>query len=955
MKIIQRIYNSSIVTARYRRAFVAVIALLGAVVLPLALSAYTISGRVTDKESEPMIQASVRLLSGRDSTVVKGVITDADGNFIFQNVKRGRYKVETSYVGYNTEITPVRVADADVKLPAIVLSESSIALKETTVVGIKTPITVKEDTVEFNAGTYKTAPNAVVEDLLKRLPGVEVDAQGKITANGKEVTKILVDGKEFFSDDPTVASRNLPVNMVDKLQVVDRKSDLARLTGVDDGEDETVINLTVKKGMQNGWFGNAEAGYGTDDRYKATFNVNRFWNGNQITLLGNANNVNDLGFTDGGASRFRRMGGATGVNTSQAFGVNFNVGRGEILRVGGDVMYSHSDRDTRTRSDRQYLFADSTSYYNSGKAARDRGNNVRGDFRMLWKPDSLNTLEFRPNFSYNHNDSESLDSAMTTAGDPSRSPVTRSLNRNSSAGNSFEFGGRLIYSHNFKSRPGRSFSLFADYRFSNVRERANTYSLNKFYLLNDSVDLYDQYADNHTWSNTVQARATWTEPLGDAKRGNFLTFSYRIQYRWNNADKLTYDHPVSFPDGWEGDPLIDYDTLIFSEDLSNSFRNDYMNQNIRLGYKHVSRTGSIDVGASLVPQMSRSEDLINAARNIPTRWVWNYAPYLRYRYKMGKSRSFNFDYRGRSSQPTMAQLQPVADKSDPLHIVIGNPELDPSFTHNIRLRFQDFNAEQQRSIMAMAFANVTQNSIISRTAFDPQTGGQVTTYENVNGVWNVSAMTMISMPLRNKAFTFNNHLALSYSRTVGYNNDVRNASGTFGLMEFFSFAWRPTDIELELRPTYRLQTTSNTAQTSADRTVHTYGGSFNATYYTPVGIVLNSELVYNATSGYSDGYDVNQWLWNASISYQFLRGRNATISLKAYDLLRQQTNVNRTVTANYIEDQITNSLGRYFMITFAYKFTTFAAGEQPRDRNEDYRYRGRPGPPPGAPAGHPRF
>lgn len=909
---------------------------------PVIIYAYTVKGSVVDSSSEPLIQASVRLLSAKDSTVVKGVVTGSDGRYIINNVKNGRYIVEASYVGFNPSFQNVAVADRNVTVPALTLSESSIMLKETTVVGIRTPITVKEDTVEYNAGSYKTAPNAMVEDLLKRLPGVEVDSQGKITANGQEVTKILIDGKEFFSDDPTVASRNLPVDMVDKLQVVNRKSDLARLTGVDDGEDETVINLTVKKGMQNGWFGNAEAGYGTDDRYKGSFNVNRFWNGNQITFIGNANNVNDLGFTDGTASRFRRFGGSTGVTTSQAFGVNFNVGKGEVFRVGGDVMYSHSDRDTRQQSDRQYLFSDSTSYYNSGKTARDRGNNVRGDFRIQWKPDSMNTLDFRPNFSFNHNNSESLDSAITHAGNASRSEVTRSLNRSSSSGNSFEFGGRLIFNHNFRSRPGRALSLFINYRFSNVREKSETYSYNKFYLLSDSVDLYDQYANNHTWSNTVSARISWTEPLGDVRKGNFLTFAYRFQYRWNNADKLTYDHPVSFPDGWDGLPVISPE-LIYSQDLSNSFRNDYMNQDIRAGFKHVSRTGSIDVGMSLVPQMSRSKDLIDNARDIPTRWVWNFAPYLRYRYKMDKSRSMNLDYTGRSSQPTIAQLQPVADVSDPLRIVIGNPDLDPSFTHNVRLRFQDFNQDKQRSIMAMVFGSLTQNSIISHTTFDSSTGGQVTTYENVNGVWNLHGMTMFSMPLpRNKAFTINNHLRLSYSRTVGYNNDERNASGTFGFGESFGFAWRPDDAELEIRPSYRLQTTSNSVQTTANRTVHTYGGTFNGTYYTPFGLVLNTDLNFSATSGYADGFDTRQWMWNASISYQFLRGRNASISLKVYDLLRQQTNVSRSVTANYIEDSITNSLGRYFMVTFAYKFTTFGAGEHPANLNEG-RFRDRPG------------
>jgi hypothetical protein len=921
-------------------------------------AAYTISGHVADSEGEPLISASVRLLKAADSTVVKGVVSDNNGNFSLPNIPKGKYIVETSYIGYNSAYRNTTVAASNVAIGTITLHENAIALRETTVYGIKAPITVKEDTIEFNAEAYRTAPNAVVEDLLKRLPGVEVGSDGSITANGQTVSKILVDGKEFFSDDPTVASKNLPVDMVERLQVVNRKSDLARLTGVDDGEDETVINLTVKKGMQNGWFGTIEAGYGTDDRYKGAFNINRFWNGNQITFIGATNNVNDLSFTDGTASRFRRFGGTTGITTSQAFGVNFNVGNGDILRVGGDVMYSRSDRDTRTRSDRQYLFNDSTSYYNSGKRARDIGNNIRGDFRLQWKPDSSNTVDFRPNFSYNHSNSWSVDSTATFAGDALRSAVNQSQNRNSSRGDSWEFGGRLIYNHKFRNRPGRAFSMFADYKFSNVREKTDTYSWNKFFQANDSVDLYDQFANNHTWTNNVSARVSWTEPLGDASKGNFLVLAYRFQYRWNNADKLVYDHPVSFPEGWDGPTIIDPD-LIFSESLSNRFRNDYMNQDIRLGYKHVARINTIDVGMSLVPQRSKSIDLINSARNIPERWVWNFAPYLRYRWKPSKTHSLNLDYMGRSSQPTMTQLQPVADVSNPLQIVVGNPELKPSFTHNVRLRFQNFNSEAQRSIMTMVDARVEQNSIVSKTTFDQTTGGQTTTYDNVNGIWNVRAMNMISFPFRNKAWTFNNHLMLYYSNTIGFNNGLRNRSGSFSANESFGIAWRPNNAEIELRPRYGIQTVNNSVQSASDRTVHSYGGMMTATYDMPCGVTLNTDLSYTATSGYSAGYDQNVWLWNASVGYSFLRGRNLTLTLRAYDLLKQNTDIRRTITANYIEDISTNSLGRYFMATVTYKFNTFGSGQQPRDRNMDnFGPDGPPsggGPRGGRPSGPPPF
>lgn len=916
--------------------------IIGMLAVSAAAFAAVVKGTVKDETGEALPDATVRLLSLPDSAFVKGVKTTIDGNFDLSGVKKGNYVVEISYIGYETFRKDINSTGKNINLGDLFLSESSIMLKDIVVTGVKTQIKVMEDTVEYNADSYKTQPNAVVEDLLKRLPGVEVDSEGKITANGKEVKKILIDGKEFFSDDPKVASKNLPVNMVDKLQVVDRKSDLARLTGVDDGEDETVINLTVKKGMQNGWFGNAETGYGTDSRYMGSFNINRFWDGNQITLLGNLNNINELGFTDSNGNRFRRFGGDNGITESKALGFNFNVGNKEIFRVGGNIMYSYSNRDTRQTQERQYLFQDSTSYSSGGKWTEDKGHNLKADFRMEWKPDSFNTLELRPRLSWNRNDSRSLDSTLIRSGDPQMTPVSNSYNTSSSNGDSFEFGMRMIYSHNFKRHRGRSFSVMLNYDHSNVRENEDSYSRNLFYLFNDSLDVYDQWSDNHTWSNSFQTRLTWTEPLGNVKNGNFLTFSYNFSYRWNDADRLVYDHPIL------ADGTVDKGELIFNEDLSNRFRNEYSTQNIRVGYKKVHKDYNFEGGLALVPSMSKSLNLINDAKSIPERTVWNYAPFMRFRYKFSKSRSLNLHYNGRSSQPSMTQLQPVPDMSDPMKIVIGNPELKPTFSHSLMARFQDFNMESQRSIMSMLNFNMTQNAIVSRTTYDQSTGAQTTTYNNVNGVWNAWGMMMISMPFRNKAWQWSNHLMVNANHNVGFNNGERNNSTAFNIRESMGIAFRPDNMEFELRPEYGLQTTHNSLKSvkgsNNNMTVHSYGAVFNAYYRTPIDVILSTDLRFTGTSGYSQGYDSNQWMWNASISYEFLKSKSLTVTLKAYDLLQQKKNIRRTVTANYIDDLDYNSLTRYFMVTVSYRFNTFGKGKEP---NMDHGRFGPGGPPPG--------
>ena len=918
-------------------------------VFALPALAWVIRGTVADKQGEPLVGATVRLLKP-DSTRVGATIADADGRFAITNVSNGRYILLAEYVGSTPQARDVMVKDADIRVKKMLLEESATTLKEAVVEGIRTPMKVMQDTVEFAADTYKTQPNAVVEDLLKRLPGVEVGSDGKITANGKEVSKILVDGKEFFSDDPKVASKNLPVNMVDKLQVVDRKSDLARLTGVDDGEDETVINLTVKKGMKNGWFGQAEAGAGTDSRYMGSFTVNRFWNDNQMTLLGAINNINEMGFSDGG-SRFRRFGGSNGITTARSLGINFNVGNKEIFRIGGDIMYSNTSRRTTTQRNRQYLFPDSTSYVNSYSRSRDRGHNVRADLRLQWNPNEWNTFEFRPRISFNVNDSWSADTSLTTSGTMQR--VTYSRNAAYSHGKSWEFGGEAIYNHKFANRPGRSFSVQARLQASNVRERENSWSRNEFFLLNDSIDLYDQVDNNHTWSNTFNTRVSWTEPLGDVKNGNFLTFAYSFRYRWNNADKMVYDDPEPrlWVDGWLGDYGNNLGSLIWNQDLSNQFRNDYMNQDIRAGFKHVTKSLNLDVGLSLVPQMSKSVDLFNHERDI-RRNVLNFAPYMRYRWRITKTRSLMVNYRGRSSQPSISQMQPVADMSNPLRIVVGNPDLDPTFSHNIQMRFNDFNPQGQRSFMLMANAQVSQNAVVSRSTFNRETGGQVTTYENVNGVWNMMMMGMFSTPLENKSWTVNAHAFARYSHDVGFSNGSRMLTRDLNINIMPSIAFRPDNLELEVRPRYSFQQTRSSVQTGNNRTVHSYGGMFNGTYYAPFGLVISTDLNWAKTSGYSEGYNSNQCLWNATLSYQFLRDRSLTVSAKAYDLLQQRKSIMRQNGNNYIDDTMYNSLTRYFMFTVAWKFNTFGKGNEPESRNRGPwggpgGPGGRPGPPPG--------
>ncbi len=905
-------------------------------------AAAVVKGIVTDKHGDPLMQATVRLLrNSADSAFVDATTCDLDGRFTLPSVKKGKYLLSITYVGYNTLTQPLNITsgNADVTLDTLRLQESAILLREATIVGVATPITAKEDTLEYNASSYTTPPNAVVEDLLKRLPGVEVDAEGKITAQGQTVKKILIDGEEFFSDDPKVASKNLPVAMVKNAQVINRKSDLARMTGVDDGEDEMVINLTVKPDMKNGITGQAEGGYGTGSTYKGAFIVNQFKGSNTYTFLGNLNNINDAGFSDANAGRFMRFGGDKGINTTRSLGFNFNVGN-KKLRVGGNILYSNNDRENADETHRTNLFTNGeNTTTQSRSASTDKGNNLRGDFRLKWDPDSFNTLEFRPNFSLNLNNSNS---SATSLDFDARQALAQSRNLSASDGKSLELGGRLIYNHNFESHRGRSFSVSTDYRLSNVREDITSWSRNAFWSLDSIYENY-QLTNNHRWTNSVYSRLTWTEPIGNAARGNFVEVSYGLSLRWNNADKTVNRNVFgldSLPDYAAGWRTANWDRwgfddrqqgpLAYDPINSNSFRNDFVENQFRIGYRKVTSKANLNVGVSVNPSKSSSTNLSNPAKTIAPRSVVNYAPFLRFRYKWNAQTSLNAFYNGRSSQPSLDQLQPVEDSSNPMNIIQGNPNLNPTFTHRLHAHFQNFNQNKQQSIMAMMMLSFAQNAVATNVTTNRATGGRYTTYENVNGNWNAHAFTLYSRPFgSSKTWTINNALGGNFTQTVGFIAGQKNTAGRLNFNESVGIAYRPANLELEVRPFYNFSHNTNTVATQAATNIHSFGGRFNGTYYTPFGLVLSSDLNYAANRGYTAGYDLNTWTWNASISYMFLRDKSATIAIKANDILNQRTSIMRSETAQAITDTKSLVLGRYVMATLTWKFSSFGGGSAP--------------------------
>ena len=896
------------------------------------LIAATVKGRIVDSQGQPLIGATATLLALPDSAIVTGSMTDVDGGYEFTKLIPRRYLLKASMTGMDTAMTDFTIADTTktVELPALKLYDESTLLKELVVKGVKAAVVAKEDTLEFNADSFHTTDNAVVEDLLKKMPGMEVGSDGSITANGKTVSKILVNGKEFFGDDPQMATKNFSAKAVSKVQVVDRKSEQARLTGVDDGEDETVINLTIKKGMEESWFGNVKLGYGTDDRYSGSFNVTRMADGNRVTIMGRANNVNERGGGDMGRGNFSMNGGNGGILTSQMLGLNFAVGDEEKLAFGGDFRYSHGDRDSENSSETMNLLPDSVSYQNSKSKSRDENHDVMANLRLRWKPNENNTFDFRPNFSYSSRYTTSLSESDLSAGDAAHTPVNRQTNDRVNHGTNWSVRGDLTYVHRFSEKKGRSFSVRADYSFSKNKQYGTSLSEIYRYLLdeaNQDEDLF-RFTDNKRWNNNLSSRVTWTEPIG--REGNFLEFAYNINFRKNNSDKFVYNLPMNLLEGsidnyimpdFNGlPPSVPEDSL--SKNLSNSFRNDFLTQSIRFGYVRTTKEMNLNVGIELVPSSSKSTDLINSARNIPRRNVINFAPYARFRYKFSRTRSMMLRYNARSSEPSITQLQPVADESDPMHIKVGNPDLKPTFTQRFMANYNDFDMDSQRSLAAFINGSYTINNIISKTTTDRTTGKRTTTYTNSSGDFNIMGMGMYNQPFRNRNWRFFANLHASYSSMASYVNEQYNRSGNINLRPRAGITFSTEVVQISANPNFSWQLATNTLANQQNRTNTNYGFDTDFTLTLPCGLQMGTNLHFSKSEGLSAGYDSESWIWNANIQYTIPHTYGLSVFAEAHDLLADTKNISRSVSSAAIVDSRFNNLSRYFMFGLSWQFNS---------------------------------
>ena len=913
-------------------------------------SGVNVTGSVVEQGSDtPIEQATVRLLNVKDSAMVRGVVSARNGSFTLKNVKKGSYLLHITFIGYDPLYQPLQITGKKnpVNVGKLELSDGAIELGEAVVIGKAPEVTVRNDTVEYNADSYKVTEGSVLEDLLKKMPGVEVDSEGKITVNGKEVKKVMVDGKEFFSDDPKVASKNLPAKMIDKLQVLDKKSDMAQMTGFDDGEEETVINLTVKPGMKQGWFGNAYGGYGSKDRYEGNAMVNRFVNNDQITFMGGANNTNNIGFSDLASTMFSGMGGGggrrggfgagSGITSSGNAGLNFSKEfKPDKLTLGGNTRYSHSDNDARSKSDRQNILpGDSSSYDNSEAMSRTKSDNFGVDFRLEWKPDTMTQLIFRPSFSFSHSMNDNFSDATTL--DNERDTVNTNKSSNYSESNGYNLNASIDFSRKLNNK-GRVFSATLSGgnsdSYSDGMNRSDIVYFNQTDALKNSI--IDQRSRYDNKGFNYRAYVSWVEPIG---HNNFIQATYSISQRKQEALKNVYNQ--------DADGIYN----VLDSAYSQSYRNNFISQRASLSFKSQRAKFNYTIGLNLDPSYSSSENFVgDTTLSKITRKVVNLSPMAQFNYMFDKRTNLRIMYNGRTSQPSMTQLQPVADISDPTNITIGNPDLNPRYTNNVFIRFQQFTPEKQRAFMIMANGSYIINDIVSYTSYNQETGVKTTTYKNVNGNYSGNVRMMLNTPLKNKKFSINSMTMASFANSNGYINEEKNTNRNLILSERGGIDFRSSYLDLGVNGNIRYNATSNSLQKENNQNTFNYGAGGYTTIYLPLNFKIESDVNWSTNSGYGDGFKQNEVLWNASASKSFLKNNQGTLRFKIYDILQQRSNISRSITASYIQDSEYNTLGSYFMVHFIYRFSIFKGGASASDvktPGRSGRGRGPMGPPPG--------
>ena len=928
----------------------------------VALAQRTVTGKVIEQDTkEAVIQATAALLSGQK--VVANAVTNMEGTFSIKAPQNGSYTLQVTYVGFKTYTKTIKIADdKNFSAGTISLAPDAIMLKGATVTAHASKVTLKADTFVYNANAFRTPEGSVVEELVKRLPGAEVSDDGTIKINGKEVKKILVDGKEFMTGHTKTAIKNLPTNIIDRIKAYDQQSDLARVSGIQDGEEETVLDFGIKPGMNKGVMVNADLAAGTEHRYAGRIFGGVMKNDLKIFLMTNANNTNDMGFPGGGGGG-RFGGGRQGLNASKMTGLNINYEKKDKLKVDGSVRWNHTNGDTYSKSASESFYSGTTSSFgNSMSQNYSRSNSWNGQMRLEWQPDSMTNIMFRPSFTYSTNDGESISQNATFDKDPydySDNPLRAieelankyGIVKNFSDQNGVSYSdskslnGMLQFNRRLNNS-GRNITIqlngsWGDGTSKNISNNYSELFQTMNYLgTDDSTYQTNRYSLTPQKNWSYSARVTYSEPI---MRQVYLQFSYTYRYSYNKSDRKTYS--LTDVDYYGITPLFrNWDTYLVQlrnplesyEDTNLSRFSEYKNYNhtAEVMLRIVRKAYNFNIGVQVLPQKSHFLQDYQGVHADTTRTVTNITPTLDFRWKKSQTGQLRFTYRGRTQQPSMSDLLDIVDDSDPLHVKRGNPGLKPSFTQNFNLFYNDYFQKHQRAVMTFVNFSMTRNAVSNKSTYVESIGGTITRPENINGNWNGNLGFMFNTALDSAAFfNVNTFTNLSYNHRVGYvsvnnlSDSQESATNSLGIGERLAASYRNDWFEIELNGNLNYTRSRNGLQENAnlDTWQFSYGGMVGVT--APWGTQLTTNLNMQSRRGYSDAsMNTNELIWNAQVSQSFLAGNALTVSLQLYDILRQQSTISRTLTAMQRSDTEYNAITNYAMLHVIYRLNLFGGG-----------------------------
>ncbi|MCO4820623.1 MAG: TonB-dependent receptor [Flavobacteriaceae bacterium] len=888
---------------------------------------FIISGSVFSEETKrPLEAATVYLERIQDSTLVTYTIADKDGKFVLENKTADKHlNLYISFVGYKTFAQSIDLNSSEINLDPINMITDTNALDEV-LVKSRAPITIKKDTLEFNVKSFKTKKDANVEDLLKQLPGVEVDETGKITVNGKDVNKILVNGKPFFGNDPTITTRNLTKDIIEKVQITDTKTKSEAYAGEKGNQDEKTINLTIKEENNKGVFGRVAGGGGTDERYEFAGMVNQFDNDRRISVLAGGNNTNSPGFSFGEIQKMfgrgssmsfngngsftidgRSFGGGQGITTSKNAGLNYADKIGELVDVSADYFYAESDSENEELVRRENILPDSRYFTESNSTSYNENKSHSANIGLDVEIDSTFLINTTPSFRKNNSSTEF--DKFETSRDELGVLTNQSLSSSFVESETTNFTNELALTKRFGNN-----GAFLKFNLDNEIRKTDTddYLLSEVNIFGDNPDdiLRDQYKDGDLDYKNTSATATYRLPLKSKEM--YLDFGFNYRSDISESKENTFDYNA-VDEGY-----TDFNLLLSSDFF---FKNSRNTPSIKFGLN--KEKWNFNIKSSYVFRTMENIDYLRPNLSLTRDFkALELSSYLNYRFSP-KSSVYG-GYNLTNSPPTISQLQPFADVSDPLNIVVGNPSLEPSNNHGFYGGYNAYDFQKGTGFYSHVNFNVRNNQVVTKSTVNEDLV-RLTTFANVNGAYDAFVSGSYSKKVKIdsvQTMRYSGGVSFRTSKNINFNNDVEYASKVNSVTPRITMTYTWKDV-MEFRPQYRVTFSRNDYDINEfeDTKFLTHNLNLRTTTYLPKHFEWQNDIAYNYNPNVSDGFQKSSWFWNSTLAYSFLKDK-ATLTLKVYDLLNQNTNARRVANQNFIQDSESTVLERYFMLTFSWKFNT---------------------------------